>query len=40
MQPLIKAEYERQLALAEQQGHKVVVIDAALLFENGYADHL
>lgn len=39
MQPLIKAEYERQLALAEQQGHKVVVIDAALLFENGYADH-
>nr|WP_309299889.1 dephospho-CoA kinase [Ligilactobacillus animalis] len=39
MQPLIRAEYEKQLALAEQKGYKVVVIDAALLFENGYADH-
>lgn len=39
MQPLIRAEYEKQLALAEQKGDKVVVIDAALLFENGYADH-
>lgn len=39
MQPLIRSEYEKQLALAEQKGDKVVVIDAALLFENGYADH-
>ncbi|WP_304652936.1 dephospho-CoA kinase [uncultured Ligilactobacillus sp.] len=39
MQPLIRAEYEKQLTLAEQKGCKVVVIDAALLFENGYADH-